>query len=219
MAFSFKKIFLEDEDPSEAAKPGTAPAPTAAPKSAAAPPPIVTIDQTRTAQIDKSIESQLLEDVFKAGVPAFKALVDILDSLEDVMPDPKVRYKKALEILDKQGHKAPLLLTDIDKAIGALQDSARVFEKRQKDRAQATVGTLTRSVETTNQQIATKEAQVKQLNQEIGELQAKRDADQASITTSQAEIDHVQGRFDIVYKSATDEIQAQRAAVAAQMGQ
>jgi phage shock protein A len=137
----------------------------------------------------------------------------MLDSLADVVPDMNVRYKKATEILAKQGHTLPIILTGIDKAIGALEDSAREFEATQKRQFQNSVGALHKAVEQADQMIAAKQQQMEALKQEINALTQKRTADAAQISTEQAQIDHVQSRYSVVYQRISNEVLEQRTAV------
>jgi len=206
-------VFLEDDAPPGQPVPAKAPVP-----APVAQPAVPTPDEAETAQLDEKLKQQLLSSVYGAGVAAYKALDDTLETLEDVVPDINLRYKKALEILAKQGKTLPVILSDIDKAIGSLEEESRVFEADQKKHFQASVGALHTSVDTLKQQIQAKKAEVDRLNKEIEDMTRKCDADQASISTAQAEINHVQDRFTAVFQTIMREIQSQRSIVAARMG-
>jgi uncharacterized small protein (DUF1192 family) len=206
-----RSFFIED-DPV-----GVPPGPT----SKASPAPVISNtlstppspSAAETAELDQKLQGVLMHAIDNAGITAYKALDDMLESLADVVPDENTRYRKALEILSKQGYTLPLILQDIDKAIGALEESSRDFEAGQKAQFQSSVGTLHRSVEDLTARIAAKQAEVARLNAEIVEMTKKRDLDASSISTAQAEIDRVGGRYKVVYEIFMREIQGQRTRV------
>jgi chromosome segregation ATPase len=170
-----------------------------------------------TAELDRKLHGLLMTTLDSAGISIYKALDGMVESLADVVPDENLRYKKALEILAKQGHTLPLILQDIDKAIGALEDSSREFEATQKSQFQQSVGALHRSVEELSTRITAKQAEAAKLAEEISTLTKKRDEDAASISTAQAKIDRVGGRYSVVYQAFMREVQAQRAIVEQQL--
>lgn len=209
------KSFFYEDDPAPGA--AVAPAPAAAPVVSNHAPTAPSPSASENAELDQKLHGLLMATLDGAGIAVYKALDDMVDSLADVVPDQNLRYKKALEILAKQGHTLPLILQDIDKAIGALEDSSRDFEATQKNQFQQSVGALHRSVDEATARITAKQAEAAKLAQEIGELSKKRDADAASISTAQANIDRVGGRYTVVYQTFMREVQAQRALVEQQM--
>jgi predicted nucleic acid-binding Zn-ribbon protein len=208
---SLKSFFYEEtETPSNA--PST-PAPAEPAPVISNLPPAPGPSTAETQRIDQALQQKMNHAIEAAGIAGYKALDDMLDSLEDVVPDVNVRYKKALEICAKQGYTPAVLLNDIDRAIGVLEEESRVFEADQKRQFQSSVGALTRSVETLTQQITSKEAQMAALQTEILALRQKRDTDASAISSEQATIDHVNSRFTAVYQAIMKEVQAQRTAV------
>lgn len=211
---ALKSIFYEEDPPPTASKPAaTSAAPVISNHTSSAPAP----SSAETAELDQKLHKLLMAALDGAGIAIYKALEDMLESLADVVPDENLRYKKALQILAKQGHTLPLILQDIDKAIGALEDSSREFEATQKRQFQQSVGALHQSVEALTAQITAKEAEAARLRNEIAEMTKKRDADAASISTEQAQIDRVGGRYSVVYGAFMREIQSQRATVEQQL--
>ncbi len=211
---ALKGLFYEDDSP---AVPGQAVPAASAPVISNHAPAAPAANSAETAELDQKLHGLLMATLDGAGIAIYKALDDMVDSLADVVPDQNLRYKKALEILAKQGHTLPLILQDIDKAIGALEDSSRDFEATQKSQFQQSVGALHRSVDELTAKINAKQAEVAKLNQEIGEMSKKRDTDAASISTAQANIDRVGGRYTVVYQAFMREVQAQRAIVEQQL--
>lgn len=209
---SLRSMFVEDDAPSTDAATPAGPHATAPVISNQ---PIIAAPSKADQQaLDDKLQKLLIDAVEAAGIDGYKAFDDILDSLEDVIPDVNARYKKAMEILGKQGHDPVSLLNDIDKAIGALETESRTFEQNQKSQFQASVGALTKSVETTTQQITVKQQQADTLLKEVADLKQKRVTDQATIATEQSKIDNVQSRFGIVYRVLMSDIQNQRSIVA-----
>lgn len=176
--------------------------------------PVVSID---TQKIDQALQQKLVGAIHSAQIAGYKAFDDMLDSLEDVVPDVNVRYKKTLEICAKQGYTLPVLLNDIDKVIGVLDDESRAFEADQKKQFQNSVGALTQSVELANKQIAEGEQQLQALQQKLTEARQKRDTDAAAIGSAQSKIDQVNGLFKLVSQTIMAEVQSQRAAVEQRM--
>jgi hypothetical protein len=146
---ALRDMFMEPEAP-KVPVPETAhtPAPVISNQPSA---PVVSVD---TQKVDQALQQKLTGAIHAANITGYKTLDDMLDSLEDVVPDVNVRYKKALEICAKQGYTLPVLLNDIDKVIGVLDDESRAFEADQKRQFQNSVGALTQSVELANKQIA-----------------------------------------------------------------
>jgi chromosome segregation ATPase len=208
-----KSFFLEEDPPSPAPEDTPQASPKTAVISNTGPSTVPTVSPAEMTAIDQRLQTILLEAIASSGAPAYKALDDVVDSLEDVVPNVNDRYRKALQILTKQGHSPITILNDVDKVIGALEESSRQFEVDQKNHFQNSVGALHRSVETLGQQIAAKQAEIARLTQEVQTLAQKRDADAASIASEQAQIDHVEGRFKVVFNTFMSEVQSQRAAV------
>ncbi len=210
-----KAFFYEEGD---AKKPAPAQEPHAsAPVISNQPAPAPATDPAEVQAIDKQLQEVLMASLHEAGIAAYTALDDMLDSLADIAPNLDVRYKKALEILGKQGHSLPLIYQDIEKAVGALEDASRAFEADQKKQFQTSVGTLHRTVDTLTQQIAAKTTQRDALTQEIAALTKSRDENTAEISSAQAQIDKVEARFVIVYKSFMDEVEGQKAEIEKRM--
>lgn len=206
---SLKSMFWEDDapkaDPAPAQTPSTAPVISNQPAA-----PVVSID---TQKIDQALQQKLVGAINAANITGYKTFDDMLDSLEDVVPDANVRYKKTLEICFKQGYTLPVLLNDIDKVIGILDDESRAFEADQKAQFQNSVGALTKSVEVANQQIAESEKQLLALQQHLTDLRQKRDIDAGAIGSAQSKIDQVNVRFKVIHQTLLTEVQGQRAAV------
>ncbi len=205
---SLRSIFYEDDPVA-----GTPTAPVATAPVISNTPSVPVPDAAETAALDQKLHGLLMTALTTADIGAYRALDDMLDSLTDVVPDETIRYKKALEILAKQGHTLPLILEDIDKAIGALEESSRDFEATQKSQFQKSVGTLHQTVDDLTASIVAKQGQAAKLNQEVVEMTQRRSQASGSISTAQAEIDHVGGRYTAVYQTIMKEVQTQRAAV------
>ncbi len=146
---AFKSFLFEEEAPKapqveEAAAPK---APIVSNTSSSAP-PVPQASVAEIAAIDQGLQAILLDAINGSGAAAYQALDTVVESLEDVVPDVNVRYKKALQILTKQGHSPITIINDVDKVIGALEESSRQFEADQKKQFQTSVGALHRSVET-----------------------------------------------------------------------
>ena len=214
MSLKDLKSFFYEEDEK---KPTPAPEPHPSAPVISNQPSAPAANSAELQAIDKQLQDILLASLHTAGIAAYTALDDMLDSLADIAPDPNVRYKKALEILAKQGHSLPLIYQDIEKAVGALEDASRAFEADQKKQFQTSVGTLHKTVDTLTQQIAAKTAQRDALTQEIAALAKSRDENSAEISNAQADIDKVEARFVIVYKSFMDEVQGQKSEIEKRM--
>lgn len=215
MSLKDLKAFFYEEDEKK-------PAPPAQEVHSSAPvisnqPSTPTVSPAEIQEVDKKLHEILMESLRVAGIASYTALDDMLDSLADIAPDLNVRYKKALEILAKQGHSLPLIYQDIEKAVGALEEASRNFEADQKKQFQESVGALHTSVDKLSQQIAAKQAQQAALTQEIAMLTKSRDTSTAEIASEQAQIDKVEGRFVIVYKSFMDEVQGQKSEIEKRM--
>lgn len=208
---ALKGLFFEEDQPP--AIPGQSVPPVSAPVISNHASAVPATNSVEIAELDQKLHGLLMAALDGAGITVYKALDDMLDSLSDVVPDENLRYRKALEILSKQGYTLPLILQDIDKAIGALEDSSRDFEATQKEQFQQSVGALHRSVDDLTARITAKQAEAARISQEIAEMSKKRDTDAASISTAQATIDRVGGRYTFVYQAFMKEIQAQRAVV------
>lgn len=198
-------------------------APEAAPVQAHTPAPIISnqpsapVVSVDTQKVDQALQQKLTGAIHAANIAGYKVFDDMLDSLEDVVPDVNMRYKKTLEICAKQGHTLPVLLNDIDRVIGVLDDESRAFEADQKRQFQNSVGALTQSVETANKLIAESEQQLQALQGRLEDLRKQRDTDAAAIGSAQSKIDQVNLRFTAVSQALMSEVQSQRAAVEQRM--
>jgi hypothetical protein len=215
---NLKSLLFEDvpDPPIAAASPAAAPAaavspftPTTGAPVFRAPPPA--IDPAVHAEIDRGIQTKLLEAVSAANATLYNELDDFLDTMADAIPDEGMRWRKALEFQAKKGHTPQLILLDVDKCIGALEEHGRLFSKNVEQQLKDRVGSRVQSVETLTNQIAAKQRELEALQNEIRALEDRRNTDQAAISTEQAKVERVQARFSVVFPIIMNEVKTQRA--------
>jgi hypothetical protein len=201
------------------APPGYAPASRVQPGFSSSP-QVVPADPEltqRLAKIDSMVRDRLTSAIDKAGVLALKELGDTLDTLADAIPDEGARLKAAIKLVSKK-YSSGALLQDIDKCIGVLEESDRIFAEESKVQSEKTVGGKTRLVEELTTAIAQKEQQISILRQEIVSATAQRDTEASSIAGEQTKIALVQERFRSAYQAIRTTLESQRAKITASSG-
>ncbi len=180
-------------------------------------PQVVPVDPEltqRLAGIDTMVRERLTGAINKAGVLALKELGDTLDTLTEDIPDEGARLKAAVKLVSKK-YSSGALLQDIDKCIGVLEESDRIFAEETKAQSEKTVGGKTRLVEELTTALAQKEQQIAILKQEIVDTTAQRAAEAASIAGEQNKIALVQERFRSAYQAIRTTLESQRAKITA----
>jgi chromosome segregation ATPase len=195
--------------------PSASPAPTAAP--VASPPPVAAaptvVDSARFAEVDKACKARLTQAMENDGAPLPEEFMETLSVLETI-PTEEARFKTALSLLGKRGHTPAAILSDYDKTLGVLEETARAFEGNLKVQIESKVGAKHASVEQLTSDIAAKQAQIQAMQAEIESLTVQRDNEQSSIAEEQSKLTTVQQRFKVIFAHVKNEIQGQRTKIA-----
>lgn len=172
------------------------------------------VDAAKIAAIDETSRKMLIVAMQNDGAPLVEDLSDSLETLQEAIPDEKIRYVTALKMMMKRGTPVSAVLNDFDKCLGVLDDNKRSFENDSKKQLEQKVGTKVKAVQSLDGLIVQKTAEISKMQQELVELQAKRDQEQSGISVEQSKIDQVQSRFEVVYKAIRSSVEDQRAKVA-----
>lgn len=162
------------------------------------------MDPARAKELDDRARSIIIEALKNDNAPLVEEISDSIDTLAEAIADEGMRFRTALKMFIKQGHSVAVVLSDFDKCLGALDETKRTFESNMKTALDTQVGAKIRAVETLNGEIAVLQAT---LNEKI----ARRDQEQAGITTEQTKITQGQSRFSVVYTNIRRDIEQKRA--------
>lgn len=207
-------VEIGDQDPSKT--------PTAEPEAAAmaaapvTPPPTASaapIDPSKYADVDKACRDKLINAMENDGAPLPEAFMETLSALEAI-PVEEARFKTALNLMGKQGHTPGAILSDYDKTLGVLAETATSFEASLQSQIEVKVGAKQQAVEQLTVTISEKEALIQAARVEIEQLKVQRDTEQSGIADEQIKLSTVQHRFKVIYQAVLTEIQNQRGKIA-----
>lgn len=170
-------------------------------------------DAAKTAELDEMARSIIIKDLENDGAPLVEEYLSTLEPLVDIVPDERARTIAALKIVVKKGNSMSAILSDVDKSLGALEESKRKFDTNSRTQFEQKVGTKQASVANMDSQLSQKNEQLRLLQTEIADLAAKRTQEQSGISVEENKIALVQSRFQRVYTVIKSEIEHARSKI------
>jgi chromosome segregation ATPase len=134
-----------------------------------------------------------------------------MDLLKEDLPDEEARFKAAVKMVVRRGPTMVDLIGDVDSCVGVLQQKGREFRQELESQIDKKVGAKKRKLKETDDLVAAKHLQIEALSKEIQDLTGQRNDIYAAINDGQREIDEVRDRFEVVYKSVQEELEAKKA--------